>query len=247
MIKSKTPFKLYNGEENFKKLKCLFYGPSGVGKTVLGGSMSVVPALGPSLGIDIEGGMTSLAAFGYDSIDLTRVNAFTSSDESFMKVYQFLCGPDNIYASAILDSITELQAMVVDESLKEAGKKQPDLAVWNLVTGKMRKAIRRIRDLPMHVVTTALERQVKDEGTGVMVRQPSLNGKMSEELPGYFDIVARIDTKRGKEGKLIRVAHFEGDDTFRAKDRTGALGRTMEDPTMDKIWNLIREKHKLGA
>ena len=248
MIKSNLPFKLYdNRKDNFKKLKCLFYGPSGVGKTVLAGSISVVPGLGPVLGVDVEGGMTSLASFDYDSIDLTRVKSFTACDESYMKIHKYLVGPDNEYASTILDSLTELQQMVVEECLQELGKKQPDLAVWNLVTGKMRKAVRRIRDLPIHVVATALDRQVKDESTGMMIRQPSLNGKMSEELPGFFDIVARLDIKKNKEGKLVRVAFFEGDGTFRAKDRTGALGRVMEEPTMEKMWNLIREKHKLGV
>lgn len=243
MIKSDVPFGLYNGEENFRKLKCLFYGPSGVGKTVLAGSISAVPCLSPALGQDIEGGMTSLSSFGYDDIDLTRINSFTCGQDSFMRVYKYLASPENKYGSTILDSLTELQALIIDEALLEEGKKKPDLAVWNLVAGKTRKVVRRIRDLPIHVVVTALDRQVKDESTGIMVKQPALVGKMSEELMGYFDIVGRLETKRTKEG-LVRVAYFEGDETFRAKDRTHSLGKKMENPTMEKIWSLIREKHK---
>ena len=95
-VKSSMPFELYNGQDNFKKLKCLFYGPSGVGKTVLAGSIALMPDLGPVIGGDIEGGMTSLVAAGYaDGIDLTRIDSFTATDRSYMKLHKHLVGPNN--------------------------------------------------------------------------------------------------------------------------------------------------------
>lgn len=247
MIKSERPFKLYASKENFKKIKFLFYGRSGTGKTVLSSSASAVPDLGPVLGVDMDGGMLAATANGYTDIDLTKVDSFTASEDSYMQVHKYLVGPDNEYSTAILDSLTEMQQLVVTECLRESGKKQPDWPVWGLVTGKMRAAVRRIRDLPIHVIATALDRQVKDEQTGMMVCQPSLNGKMAEEIPGFFDVVARLAIKKNKEGKLVRVAYFEGDGTFVAKDRTNSLGRVMEDPTIEKMWDLIRKKHPLKA
>lgn len=247
MIKSDKPFKLKSSKDSFRKLKILIYGPSGTGKTILVGSAAAVPVLCPVLGTDIEGGMTSLASYDYgeDTIDLTDVNSFTEGAESYMRVHKYLTSKENTYATAIMDSATELQQMVLDECLIEARKKEPDLHIWNRVTSKMRKAVRQIRDLPIHVLVTALERQVKDETKGIMVRQPALQGKISEEMPGFFDIVGKMEIKKNKAGEVVRILHFESDGSFVAKDRTGALGKKMENPTMEKIWNLIREKHKL--
>lgn len=247
MIKSKKPFKIYDSQENFKKIKILFYGKSGTGKTVLAGSACVVPDLGSVLGVDMDGGMLAATANGYNDIDLTKVDSFTTTEDSYMQVHQYLVSADNEYSAAILDSLTEMQQLVLTEALKSQNKAQPDWPVWGLVTGKMRAAVRRIRDLPIHVIATALEKQVQDTQTGMMVCQPSLNGKMAEEIPGFFDVVARLAIKKNKEGKLVRVAYFESDGTFVAKDRTNSLGRVMENPTIEKMWDLIRQKHPLKA
>ena len=62
---SELPWAEYDLDDNFSQLKMMIYGESGLGKSVLAGSICVTEEGAPTLGLDVEGGMTSLAAFGY--------------------------------------------------------------------------------------------------------------------------------------------------------------------------------------
>lgn len=252
VIESDLPFEEYDLEDNFRKLKILLYGESGLGKSVLAGSICDVDGIGLTLAQDVEGGMTSLAAFGYtdrDKIRFTKVKSFSKGEGAFTARREHLVSNANKFGATIIDSTSELQAMLLKEVLEEDNKTDADLKVWNKITARMRDEIRTIRDLDIHVVTTALEKQIRDEQTGMMKIVPSLSGKMGNELPAYFDVVGWMTTQVF-DGETKRVVYFDpaapGVITpFLAKDRTGALGKGMIEPTMPKIFKLIREKHNL--
>lgn len=252
VIESDLPFEEYDLEENFRKLKILLYGESGLGKSVLAGSICDVEGAGMILAQDIEGGMTSLASFGYndrDKIRFTKVSSYNEGANSFVKRREYLVSNANVFGGTIIDSTSELQAMIIKEVLAEEGKADADLKVWNKVTARMRDEIRAIRDLDIHVITTALEKQIRDESTGMMKIVPSLSGKMGNELPAYFDVVGWMTT-HVFDGETKRVIYFDPSAQgvgvpFLAKDRTGSLGKGIIEPNMSKIFKLIREKHNL--
>ena len=197
--------------------------------------------------------MTSLASFGYtdrDKIRFTKVSSFRDGERPFSQRREYLVSNANMFGGTIIDSASELQAMLIKEICIEDGKPDPDLKVWSKVTGRMRDEIRAIRDLDLHVIVTALEKQVRDEQTGMMHIVPSLSGKMGNELPAYFDVVGWLTTQVF-DGETKRVIYFDpvspGIITpFLAKDRTGALGKGIIEPTMSKIFKLIRERHNLN-
>lgn len=245
IARASLPFKVTNVKDNFSKLKILIYGPSGCGKTVLAGSICEVDALNPTLGIDIEGGMASLAAFGYENLTLTATKTYSSGDDNFVKAKNFIVENPTEFASCIIDSMTELQDLVLQEKMRKMKKEEPDLNIWGLTASTLGTAIRQIRDLPINVVVTALEKEITNKDTGEVRYAPNLSGKLASALPGFFDIVGRMTTFRDSEGNIRRGIEFAGDDRVLAKDRTGALGETMVDPTMSKIYSLITEKHNL--
>jgi len=243
--KAELPFRVTNVRDNFSKLKILIYGPSGCGKTVLAGSICEVDAMNPALGIDIEGGMASLAAFGYENLTLTETKTYSTGEDNFVKAKNHIINHPTDFASCIIDSVTELQDLVLQEKMRKMKKEEPDLNIWGLTAATLGTAIRQIRDLPINVIVTALEKEITNKDTGEVRYAPSLSGKLAQALPGFFDIVGRMTTFRDSEDKIRRGIEFAGDDRILAKDRTGALGETMVDPTMTKIYSLIKEKHNL--
>jgi len=110
-------------------------------------------------------------------------------------------------------------------------------------TNQMRKLVRAFRDLPMNVVFTALEQEVKDEVTGEMFTRPALTAKLAEDVLGYVDIVGyyytRLVREEGKDDRIERILQVQPFKNRQAKDRSGRLGNGLINPTFTRIMNLI--------
>jgi len=110
-------------------------------------------------------------------------------------------------------------------------------------TNQMRKLVRAFRDLPMNVIFTALEREVKDDVTGEMFTRPALTEKLAEDVLGYVDIVGYYYSKlvqvEGEPDRIDRVLQVQPFKNRQAKDRSGMLGNGVKNPTFTRIMNLI--------
>jgi hypothetical protein len=76
---------------------------------------------------------------------------------------------------------------------------------------RMRRYIRKIKDLPMHKVFVCSMGTDKDSG----ILKPGLLGALKNQLPHFCDVVAYL--RIGKSGR--RVLYLKGSDTFLAKTR----------------------------
>ena len=56
----------------------------------------------------------------------------------------------------VIDSLTEVQRLIKDEIIASKGGADLTIQDWGTLTEKMRRLLRTIRDLPFHVVCTAL-------------------------------------------------------------------------------------------
>lgn len=222
-----------------KFLNLLIYGEPGIGKTVLAGSAAAVEDMAPVLFIDIEGGTLSLVDF-YPDAKVVRV----SSWKELQQVYNALYKGDTGYKTVVIDSLTEAQKFSMGDIMKQAVREDPSrdpdvpaIRDWGKNIEQMRRLVRGFRDLPMHVVFTALADSDKDN-RGRMQYRPMLSGKLKGEIPGFVDIVLYmyIKIQGDNQKRLLLTGTTDG---AMAKDRSNKLPPIVEDPTMELIYSTV--------
>jgi hypothetical protein len=238
-----------------KAMNILLYGESGVGKTTLAASADEVPEMRKVLMVDLEGGTESLR-FSYPNIDVVRAPTWNA----MQAVYNDLHRGGHGYETVIIDSTTETQkfsmynimtdlvARKSDES-KYVDPDIPSVREWGKNIEQMRRFIRRMRDLPIHTIFTALSMSVKDDKTGVTVIKPMLSGKLADEFAAFLDVVGYYYVKEvpveGQDDEIKRLLLCRKTARIVAKDRTGNLQTVTQEPTMEKLYTaMYRNKEK---
>jgi phage nucleotide-binding protein len=226
-------------------INLLVYGYAGVGKTVLAGSACVVEEMSPVLLIDVEGGSLSLEK-DYSDIDVVRV---TSWNDLF-KIYMALAKGDTGYKTVILDSLSEMQKLSMSDIMKDLLKEKPDvdpdvpgLKQYMKNTEQMRRFVRAFRNLPMNVIFTALavDQKIGSGDSQTTIKKVGLTDKLSSEIAGFVDVVLYMYIRIiGNSTKRLLLSQATNDVT--AKDRTGRLPIVFEDPTMAKLYPIMRNK-----
>lgn len=134
----------------------VFYGQSGTGKTTLAGTFP-----GPILLCDVRDRGTD-SIIGIEDVDVTEIETW----EDLERVYWFLKKHPKKYKTVIIDTMSQLQQVVVEDVLAEQGKDAEDATGWGMMTqkewGKVASRIKpmiiNLRDLPMDVVFIAQHR-----------------------------------------------------------------------------------------
>lgn len=219
-------------------LNLLIYGNPGVGKTTLLGTAQDHPMTTPVLIIDVEAGVTTLRR----RTDIDVITARSVKD--IEKIYKELYDNPGYYKTVGIDSLTELQQLDMRDIMREVVNKRPDLdpdvpsqREWGKSGQHVRKIVRAFRDLPCHTIMTALVSEQRDN-ENVLMMQPSVPGKLRQEVPGFLDIVGYMFTVT-QDQQLIRKLQVVGTRRVTAKDRTDALGDLVENPTVPMLWDLI--------
>lgn len=220
----------------------LIFGESGIGKTTLAGSADAVPALRPVLFIDIEGGTTSLT-HSYPEVETVRVKTW----QDMQNVFNELAEGKHGYKTVVLDSLTEIQKFnmyhVMEKAVLERSNQDPDVPAmrdWGISLEQTRRLVRGFRDLPMNTIFTALVREDTDKRTAITSYKPSLPGKAAGEIAAFLDIVVFYYQKPDPDtGELTRYLLTQKTETHVAKDRSGKLPMTIENPTMATIHKLM--------
>ena len=191
-------------------IKCLVYGPSGVGKTSL-----IKTAKNPLI-ISAESGLLALR-----DTDIPVIEVRTVSDVH--EAYQFCTSEECAGFDWIcLDSISEIaEVCLVSE---KAIAKDPRQA-YGALSDQVTELVRAFRDLPgKNVYFAAKQERVKDELTGAMLYSPSMPGqKLGYGLPYFFDEVFCLRAEKDETGTVVRMLQTQPDYQYSAKDRSGAL------------------------
>jgi hypothetical protein len=232
-------------------VKMLVYGVPGVGKTYLAGTADDVEAMRPVLFIDIEGGTKTIKQL-HPNIDVIRVRdqfdekgkMIKTSWEKLQDVYEEL-RRGVTYKTIVVDSLTEAQKMamysVMMRTVQNDPSRDPDIPAqrdWGKSGEMVRRMVRAFRDLDAHVIFTALEASVKDAKDGSVTITPSLPGKLAFEISAFLDEVLYLYARpQGEE--IIRRVLTQPTGKNIAKDRSGHLPTTLEDPTMSKIGEAV--------
>jgi hypothetical protein len=209
-------------------VKCMVYGPSGVGKTRL-----CATAPNPII-ISAEKGLLSLRKYKTAAIEITSVDEL---NEAYRFCTQSKEGGN--YWTVCLDSISEIGEVVLAHLMKTVGAKDPRKAYGDLIP-VMSGIIRSFRDIPQkHVCVTAKMEQNKDESTGALMFGPSMPGnKVGPQIPYFFDEVFTIRMGKTPEGQLFRYLQTGPDLQYHGKDRSGEL-QHMEPPDLSAVFSKI--------
>jgi hypothetical protein len=150
----------------------------------------------PILWLESEGGTSSIG--DKSDIDVARVAGL----ETYREALSFLMANPTQYKTVVIDSFTETAALILKQIMKEAVKAEagrdefsPLFAEWGRLTGVMREIARGYRDLPMHTVITALQREDTDALTGRVKVRPRMSPTLADELPGFMDVVGYLYAK----------------------------------------------------
>jgi len=222
--------------------KFMVYGLPGTGKTVLA---STAPK---PLFIDCEAGTMSIKNPG---LDVVRIKKWCEMRE----VFEYLKSDDKHgHETVVLDSLTEMQKLSMDSILTDGAESKPgkdveiaELRDWQRSMEQIRKMVRAFRDLPMHVIFTALRAETGQD-TGEVTYKPSLPGKLSDDVSAAMDIVGYlfVQDMEGENGEVYSVRRLLAQPKGRyvAKDRSGKLGAVLNEPTMPAILDLIYDRKK---
>lgn len=207
------PLNTNDGTADFRKT--LLYAHHGWGKTTQ--AKYYQEHYGPGYILSGEAGLASIKSEG---IDYNPFYSWDNKEEHAAGRYSFmgLCNdmvhtPEFLakYKWIMVDSLTELSDMSFDHAdanapLGKNGEKN-GFAVWGDHAANMISACKKIRDLPMHVIVTALAKQEED-ANGQTHYWPMLKGQQTQkQLPGIFDCVlcgVRATSKDPNSDEVVR-------------------------------------------
>lgn len=222
-------------------VKCLVYGGSGMGKTVL---MATAPA---PLMLSAESGALSLRKanlerlFGvgnpYITYNMPMIEIRTVEDLTEAYRWCSQAAEARPFQTICLDSLSEIGEVVLNNAKRQV--KDPRMAYGELLE-KMETTVRLFRDLPgRNVVVSAKMEPTKDELTGVVRYGPAMPGaKLAVKLPYFFDEVFRLGVNKTPQGESYRFLQTQPDLQFEAKDRSGALA-PIEAPILSAVFAKI--------
>lgn len=128
----------------------------------------------------------------------------------------------SLYDTIVVDGITDLQRFV--KTAVEGDKKRPSgnnklrmgvLAMddWQVVANYMQRLLIAFRDLPYHVVVTAISEEIINQDQGEIKARPFLQGNATRSTIGqFFNVICHLQSRRAQEGEsdveLVREAVF---------------------------------------
>lgn len=205
-------------------VKCLVYGVTGVGKTML-----IATAPKPII-ISAEKGLLTLKDYDIPVIEV-------SSFEDLEDAYTFVTTSPKAanFETICLDSITDMAETLLAEEKEKAGK-DPRNAYGNY-NDKLLVLLKKFRDIEgRNIYFTAQQKATEDEMTKVTSYGPSLPGKkLAADMPYIFDFVFALRMGKTEEGEVFRYLQTEPDIQYTAKARGGMLD-AVEDPNLLDIF-----------
>lgn len=215
--------------ENFEptqkllEVKILIYGPSGVGKTVLA---STFPK---PLFVDCENGLMSVRQ------PVGRIKALELED--VRGAYKWLSEHPGIYETVVLDSLTEIQKMIMDHTVRTFKQHRPYedapiMADWGKSLTDFSRLIRAFKTLDMNVVFIGSPTVPANPNEAI---RPAFTGKAtSEEVCRMMDVVGYMNIERDDQGIVRRFITFLSPGIY-GKDRSWMLPPTLYDPSYSAI------------
>lgn len=219
--------------------KWWLYGASGIGKTVLIGTM---PSPGLIVTTDVEG-TASAKAFGSQCSEL-KVNTWPE----YVEFHQWYVREG--YAEfpwLSLDTVDELeelcwQAQLVGSEVRRASKYQPNKADYPIVWRKVKEHVMELNRCSANIIYSShamyIDRETEEEDT-VSQASPLVGstkrGDLSVYMCSQMGLVGYYRPTKDDDGKEHRALMTRGTERWIAKDRYNAFGKGILDPTVPNM------------
>jgi hypothetical protein len=223
--------------EQYQHIKAFIKGPTGIGKTYFAASISQACK---TLYVDVEGGL--LSAVGVVKGPNVTVRLIKEIDHRafFNRLSDIMAeAMSGQYQAVVIDSIGEIAGRMEDEYASKDEKGTVDIKSWFILTERVKRFSRLLRDLPCHTIVTCLTKPTgKDDGKTIF--EPILPGQTAAVVPSFFDIVGLLRKGAGKTGNEYYLV-TNGISLFQVRDRTHTLDPE-ERVTQDKphlVWDKV--------
>lgn len=239
-------------EDEREFFKVLYYGPEGSGKST---SALTMATHGRVLLINAEGGAkrralqqhgintTNIAVWPQRQGELITISGLLSV---YDRIAQDLSEDPHSWFGIVFDSesdvVQALTSQVSESRIVKARNKGAeidevdayftDVGDYGTMGKMVADLIRKFRDLPVHVVFTALERRDVDEKTTKVTYGPAVTPSVAVSLLGYVDVV--MACKAEDETSPFRAV-TKKNSLYRCKDRFNVLPPIFANPTMDRL------------
>jgi hypothetical protein len=245
-------------EDEDDTINVLYWGREGTGKTTNACLVTNLEGVKKVLVISAEGGLKKIA-LKKRGVDTNKLVIWPPQGESvtfegLVRVHQRVLSdlievPDSWGAvvidsgTEIVDAVREQATMLRQNSLTRQNKDfDPnfvDRSDYGVMTDQLRRIFRRFRNLPCHVIMTALERYDDDND----VLGPAFTPELGKSVLGYNDLVlycradleaageATEDDDRGAEFRALTRPTSK----YRAKDRFDILPRVLANPDFVRL------------
>lgn len=254
LVESSTDDLFVQYDDTEEHLNVLYWGREGAGKTI---DIAAATQLGRVLVINAEGGLKkrALLANGVKTENLVvfprpgQPLTYRTVEEAVFRIKSDLMDDPQAWFAVVIDSLTELAQAFTDEASddnfekKKAINKQwkpgineeffTDRSDYGTSTKMVRKIVRILRDAPVHVLMTALERRDVDEDTSKVAYGPSMGPALQGSILGYVDVV--LYCKAPDEERDFFRAMTKKVGTARAKDRLGVIPKVLVNPTFPRL------------
>lgn len=229
-----------------QRVKILVSGESGAGKTSLA---STLPK--ETLIISSEAGLLCIRDSGLDYIDISRddkgdvVMDPAARLKNLSEVFAALHDNKEFkekYSTIFIDGITEISELMLEYLTAQFPDRKDSFPMWGEYSKRMRSIIKNFRDLPYHVVMTAVSQPDMDENKRRFMGF-QVAGSIGVKMPQYFDEVFYLYVD--SEGKRSLIT--QKTDALICKDRSNKLAPTEEPDLsliMAKIFNHNVKKEK---
>jgi len=232
-------------------LKCLIYGPSSVGKTASVASLAKA-GFKPLL-ISAENGLYTLSVIdggkNIPVIDLTK-----DDDGKKIPLSKRVIKLDQVHAwldkekpkeydTIVIDSLTEVNQALMSYLGEKHPVEKDALKKYRDNNDIMRKLVKDFRDLHYNVVFIA-QSEVEKDDVGRRFTQPSIIGKLAQDLPYFFDFVFCMKIVSDDKGTEKRIFQCDLSSDTMAKNRGGLLNK-FENANLGEIFtklNAIKAK-----
>ncbi len=239
------------------RVKLLLYGDVGAGKT------SFAATAPNCLIISVEGGEAALwrpPMALYPGTRIVRVQEFADMRTIYQNLRTRAPGYEH-FESVDLDSGSDLQDLCLYEVMARAEainpkrpKGRPQRDDWQEVTNTLRRMIRRYRDLPMHLIITALYRNDRSLEQPGGASSRAVRGEFSpavwRAISAYVDIIGyMVDApQKSADGKLMGQSVHQmwlSDPTFTFSTKTRyRLPTHLDSPSFADLLSAIESSGK---
>ena len=236
-------------------IAALFYGRAGTGKTTLACSFP-----GPILHLDIR-------EKGTDSVtDVKDLDSLAITEwEEFEQAYWYLASGTSPYKTVIIDAVTQIQDIAVEQAMLDDGKEAGSLVTkrqWGVAAGYMKTWIINYRDLVelgIHVVFIAHDRTTEGEESEDGELTPSVGPRIMPSVATILTAAVKLtgntfireSIKKLEGGKIERKVIYSmrlGPHAFyntKVRQPKGSyVPEILDNPTFENLTEIMRGTFK---